>query len=221
MSNQTLSVDDRILNYLLSISLREPDALKRLREVTAKDSMSKMQIAPEQGQFIALIVELLNANMAIEIGTYTGYSSLWIALALPEKGQLICCDTNDQWTAIARDFWKKAGVAEKIKLRLAPALDTLDELLSAGRRGEFDFIFIDADKPNYLNYYYRCLKLLRPGGLIAVDNTLWGGSVADEENNEVDVLAIRRFNQTVFNDKRVTLSLVPIGDGLTLARKRF
>ncbi len=220
MSNRTLSINDRIYTYLNSVSLREPELLKRLREATSKDAMSKMQIAPEQGQFMALLVELMDINSAIEIGTYTGYSSLWIALSMPEHGRLICCDTNKQWTTLAQHYWILAGVENKIELRLAPALDTLDGLLSEGQAGQFDFAFIDADKQNYLNYYDRCLQLLRPGGLIAVDNTLWNGAVADPENNESNTQAIRGFNHTIYKDKRISLSLVPIGDGLTLARKR-
>ncbi len=220
MSNRTLPIDNQIYSYLLSVSLREPEVLKCLRDATAKDSMSNMQIAPEQGQFMALLMELMGVKSAIEIGTYTGYSSLWVAMSMPKDGRLICCDTNKQWTTVAQHYWALAGVENKIELRLAPALETLDALLSEGQEGHFDFAFIDADKENYLNYYDRCLQLLRPGGLIAVDNTLWDGSVADHKNNEPTTQAIRSFNQRIYRDNRIALALVPIGDGLTLARKR-
>ena len=169
---------------------------------------------------MALLVELMGASHAIEVGTFTGYSSLSVALAMPEDGRLICCDTSEEWTTVARRYWVEAGVQAKIDLRLAPALETLDALLSDGRAGAFDFAFIDADKQNYENYYERCLQLLRPGGLIAVDNTLWSGSVADPDDTEPSTCAIRRFNEKLHCDDRVSLSLVPIGDGLSLARKR-
>lgn len=168
---------------------------------------------------MALLVKLIAANKALEIGTYTGYSSLCIAKAMSQQGQLICCDTSAQWTAIAQRYWDQAELAHKIDLRLAPALDTLDGLLAEGHEGEFDFAFIDADKQNYLNYYERCLQLLRPGGIVAVDNTLWNGAVADPDNRETDTLAIREFNKRLYKDDRVELSLVPIGDGLSLLRK--
>ncbi|MCP4408605.1 MAG: SAM-dependent methyltransferase [Gammaproteobacteria bacterium] len=218
MSNRTLFLDQRIYDYLLSISLRESASLQRLREETATVSHSNMQIAPEQGQFMALLVQLMGVSKALEIGTYTGYSALCMALAMPEQGELICCDISDEWTSVARRYWKQAGVGHKIDLRLAPALDTLDELLARGLEGQFDFAFIDADKQNYVNYYERCLQLLRPGGLIVVDNTLWDGAVADPDNNALDTCAIREFNQVLRDDARVALSLVPIGDGLTLVR---
>ncbi|MEN8129702.1 MAG: class I SAM-dependent methyltransferase [Pseudomonadota bacterium] len=218
MSNRTLFLDHRIYDYLLSVSLREPAVLQRLREETAGVSHSNMQIAPEQGQFMALLVQLMGVSKALEIGTYTGYSALCMALAMPEQGELVCCDISDEWTSVARRYWEQAGVGHKIDLRLAPALDTLDELLAQGLAGQFDFAFIDADKQNYVNYYERCLQLLRPGGLIAVDNTLWDGAVADPDNNAPDTYAIREFNQVLRDDARVALSLVPIGDGLTLVR---
>jgi predicted O-methyltransferase YrrM len=190
-----------------------------LREETAREKSSNMQIAAEQGQFMALLVRLMAANKALEIGTYTGYSSLCIAMSMPQQGRLICCDTSAQWTAIAQRYWDQAELTHKIDLRLAPALDTLDGLLEEGHEGEFDFAFIDADKQNYLNYYERCLQLLRPGGVVAVDNTLWDGAVADPDNRETDTLAIREFNKRLYKDDRVELSLVPIGDGLSLLRK--
>jgi caffeoyl-CoA O-methyltransferase len=219
MSNSTLFLNERVYEYLLSISLREDDLLRQLREETAREKSSNMQIAAEQGQFMALLVKLIAANKALEIGTYTGYSSLCIAKAMSQQGQLICCDTSAQWTAIAQRYWDQAELAHKIDLRLAPALDTLDGLLAEGHEGEFDFAFIDADKQNYLNYYERCLQLLRPGGIVAVDNTLWNGAVADPDNRETDTLAIRDFNHRLHKDDRVDLSLVPIGDGLSLVRK--
>jgi predicted O-methyltransferase YrrM len=220
MSNRTLAIDDRLYSYLLSASLREPTVLKRLRAETASDPHSNMQIAPEQGQFMALLVELLGVKRALEIGTFTGYSALSIALAMSEGGRLLCCDISDEWTAIARRYWKEAGVENKIELRLAPALETLDGLLETDQTAPFDFAFIDADKENYEVYYERCLRLIRPGGLIAVDNTLWDGAVADPRNNEEDTQAIRAFNRKLLKDARISLSLVPIGDGVTLAIKR-
>ena len=217
--NKTFALPDHVYRYLLSASLREPDILRKLREETANDPMARMQIAPEQGQFMALLVQLMAAKKCLEIGVYTGYSSLCVALALPADGKIIACDVNDEWTNIARRYWQEAGVAQKIELRLAPALKTLDELLAENRAGTFDFAFIDADKENYLAYYERCLKLLRRGGLIAVDNTLWSGRVAEPENHEADTVALREFNSKLHHDQRVALSLLPIADGLTLALK--
>ncbi|MBA2492021.1 MAG: class I SAM-dependent methyltransferase [Gammaproteobacteria bacterium] len=219
MSNRTIEINDRIYDYLLAVSVREPPLLARLREETAKDSAGGMQIAPEQGQFMALLVELLDARRAIEIGTYTGYSALCVAMAMPADGRLICCDTSEEWTNLARRYWAEAGIANRIDLRVRPALETLDSLLAQGAAGTFDFAFIDADKENYHNYYERCLELMRPGGLVAVDNTLWGGSVAESDKTDAETEAIRRFNERLYDDKRVSISLVPIGDGLTLARK--
>ncbi len=219
MANRTLAINDPIYDYLLSVSLQEPELLTQLRAETAKDPLANMQIAPEQGQFMALLVELLGVRRAIEIGTFTGYSALCIAMSMPESGRLVCCDSSEEWTAIARRYFKKAGVDQRIDLRVAPALETLDDLLGRGEAGTFDFAFIDADKGNYDNYYERCLELMRPGGLIAVDNTLWDGAVADPRNQEPDTVAIRRFNEKRRDDERISLSLVPIGDGLTLARK--
>jgi caffeoyl-CoA O-methyltransferase len=179
-----------------------------------------MQISPEQGQFMALLVELIGARRILEVGTFTGYSALAVALALPPDGRVITCDINEEMTAIARRYWAEAGVADKIDLRLAPAIDTLDELLAEGQAGQFDFAFIDADKTNYLAYYERTLELLRSGGLIAIDNVLWNGAVADPERQDDDTSAIRALNEAVHADDRVSLSLLPISDGLTLARKR-
>jgi predicted O-methyltransferase YrrM len=220
VSNRTIQIDERLHRYLIEHSVRESDLKRRLRQVTASLEMSRMQIAPEQGQFMALLVELTGARRIVEVGTFTGYSALCMAEALPADGNLVCCDISDEWTRIARDFWREAGVEGRIDLRLAPALETLDALLAQGEAGRFDLAFIDADKGNYINYLERCLTLLHPGGLILLDNTLWGGRVADAEDREEDTLAIRALNDRLLEDERVSISLVPIGDGLTLARKR-
>jgi predicted O-methyltransferase YrrM len=220
MSNRTLQVTDEIYDYLIDISLREPVVLTELREWTAEHPRYPMQIAPEQGQFMALLVSLMGARRCLEIGVFTGYSSLAVALSLPEDGSIVACDVSEEYTAVAREFWNKAGVAGKIDLRLAPATETLDELLASGEAGQFDFAFIDADKSSYLGYFERCLALLRPGGLIAVDNTLWSGRLVDEREQDEDCRALREFNRALHGDDRIELSLVPIGDGLTLARKR-
>lgn len=220
MSTQTLNLEPRTLEYLRSVSLREVPLLARLREETARLPEANMQIAPEQGQFMNLLVQLIGARRAIEIGTFTGYSALCIALGLPSDGQLVCCDINKNWTAVAMRYFEEAGLAANVSVQIAPATETLDGLLNRGDAQRFDFAFIDADKPGYIGYYECCLKLIRPGGLIAVDNTLWSGSVADPGNTEPDTVAIREFNAHLANDDRIDLSLVPIGDGLTLARKR-
>ncbi|MBL8473327.1 MAG: class I SAM-dependent methyltransferase [Rhodocyclaceae bacterium] len=219
MTNRSISLDERLYDYLTAHSLREHPVLRELRAATATLPFSRWQISPEQGQFMALLVQLSGARRALEIGTYTGYSALAVALALPADGRLITCDIDAETTAIAAQHWQRAGVAHKVDLRLAPAADTLDALLGAGKAGTFDFAFIDADKENYRNYYECCLALLRPGGLIAVDNTLWSGRVADPANVEPDTLSLREFNALLHGDVRVSLSLVPIGDGLTLAHK--
>lgn len=221
LSNRTLSLDDRTHEYLLSVSVDESDLLRELRAETAGDKFSVMQISPEQGQFMALLVKLTGAKRALEIGTFTGYSSICIANALPEDGELVCCDDSDEWTSMARKYWKRAGLQDKITFYLQPASITLQTLLDDSAVGSFDFIFVDADKQNYPLYYEQSLKLLRKGGLLAVDNTLWSGSVADPEDMKPGTRAIRRFNEMVKNDNRVTKSLVPIGDGLTLIVKDF
>jgi predicted O-methyltransferase YrrM len=221
LSNKTFILSDTLYDYLLSVSLREDAVLRRLRAETARDAMSMMQIAPEQGQFMALLVRLTGARRALEIGVYTGYSALCVARALPPAdGRLIACDINETWTAVAQRYWREAGVHDRIDLRLAPALETLDQLIQEGETDSFDFAFIDADKENYRAYYERVLALLRPGGLMAIDNTLWSGSVADPANQDTDTRAIRAFNKALHADPRVEISLVPIADGLTLARKR-
>ena len=220
MTSRTLELDDRLYDYLLANSLREPPLLARLREETAAMPMANMQIGPEQGQFMALLVELIGARRTLEVGTFTGYSALSVALALPADGKVIACDISEEFTAVARRYWAEAGVADKIDLRLGPALETLDGLLSDGLAGTMDFMFIDADKVGYDAYYERGLALLRPGGLIAVDNVLWNGSVANPAHQDEDTRAIRALNQKALADQRVSISLVPIGDGLLLARKR-
>ena len=219
MSNQTLNLDATLYQYMLAHSLREHPAQSALREVTRSHQFSHMQIAPEQGQFMALLVKLLGARRTIEIGVFTGYSALSVALALPADGKVLACDISDDYTRVGRPFWEQAGVAHKIDLRLAPALDTLDACLAAGEAGHYDFAFIDADKTGYDNYYERCLALLRTGGLIAIDNTLWSGKVAAPATSD-DTAALQALNIKLHHDERVDLSLLPIGDGLTLARKR-
>jgi predicted O-methyltransferase YrrM len=221
MSNRSIGLNPALYHYLLSVSLREHPALARLRAATATHPKVNMQIAPEQGQFMALLARLIGASRCIEVGVFTGYSSLAVALALPPEGRLIACDISEDYTAVARRYWDEAGVAGKIDLRIAPAVETLDVLLDGGGGATFDFGFIDADKEGYPDYYERLLALLRPGGLMVIDNTLWGGDVANPDNNEPDTLAIRAFNDTLHGDERIDLSLVPIGDGLTLARKRL
>jgi predicted O-methyltransferase YrrM len=206
--------------YLLSVSSRESDVLRRLREETAALPNAQMQISPDQGQFMALLVQLLRAKKTLEVGVFTGYSSLVVAAALPADGRVVACDVSEEWTSIARRYWKEAGVAGKIDLRLAPATDTLDSLLAGGEAGTFDFAFIDADKSNYDNYYELSLKLLRAGGLMAIDNVLWSGRPADPKNQEPDTIAIRALNKKLHGDQRITLSMLSVADGLTLALKR-
>lgn len=220
MASRTLTIDDRLYGYLLDHSLRELPLLARLREETARMPEANMQIAPEQGQFMALLVELVAAKRAIEVGTFTGYSALCVARAMGPDGKLVCCDISEAFTAVARRYWAEGGVADRIELKLGPALDTLDAMLKSGGAEQYDFAFIDADKINYDGYYERVLKLLRRGGLAAIDNMLWDGAVADPKNNEADTIAIRRLNEKIHRDERVTASLVPIGDGLLLARRR-
>jgi len=221
MSNQTLQMTNSLYQYLLENSVRETKLQIQLREETATDEMSRMQIAPEQGQFLALLIQLTGAKKAIEVGTYTGYSALSIATSLPEDGQLICCDISEEWTTMGKRYWAKAGIDKKIDLRLAPALETLDKLIHTEKQsGTFDFAFIDADKENYQAYFDQCMTLIRPGGLITIDNVLWNGAVADSQKNDIDTVAIRTFNKSLLNDQRVDISLVPIADGVTLARKR-
>ena len=219
MNNKALGLDKTLYDYLLSVSLREPEILTQLRQETAQHSMATMQIAPDQGQFLALLVKLMAAKKTLDIGVFTGYSSLVVALALPADGKVIACDIDEEYTAIARRYWQKAGVADKINLHLAPALETLEKLIAAGEAETFDFAFIDADKSNYDNYYELALQLVRPGGLIAIDNVLWSGRVADPQVQDNRTNKIRAFNQKLYQDQRVTLSMLAIADGLTLAMK--
>jgi predicted O-methyltransferase YrrM len=220
MPKQTLGLDEQLYNYLLSVSLREPEILQKLREETASHPRSVMQISPEQGQFLALLIQLIGAKKTLEVGVFTGYSSTVVALALPADGKIIAADVSEEFTAIASRYWQLAGVADKIDLRLAPGLETLDHLLATGQAETFDFAFIDADKENYDGYYERALQLVRPGGLIAIDNVLWSGRVADPQIQDENTQIIRALNEKLHHDERVTLSLVPIADGLTLAIKR-
>ena len=219
MANRWLHVDDVLYRYLMDCSVREHPAQVALRAATAPHPHAGMQISPDQAQFMALLVKLLGARRAIEVGVFTGYSALTVALALPDDGRLLACDISDDYTRVGRPFWSEAGVAHKIDLRLAPALDTLDAELAAGGAGQYDFAFIDADKTGYDAYYERCLQLLRAGGLIAIDNTLWGGSVA-RPATDADTRALQQLNTKLRDDQRIDLSLLAIGDGLTLARKR-
>lgn len=215
-----LGLSPELYNYLLQNSLREADVLRQLREETAQHRAAVMQIAPEQGQFMALLVQLLGAKRTLEVGVFTGYSSLVVALALPEDGQVVACDVDGEAAAIAQRYWEAAGVTDKIDLRLAPAAETLDQLIADGAAGSFDFAFIDADKRNYPRYFEQCLALVRTGGLIAVDNVLWSGRVVEADSEDKRTQAIRAFNQALHHDERVSLSLLPIADGLTLAMKR-
>ena len=220
MTPADITVTPRLAEYIRDVSLREPDVLRRLREETASHPRVSMQISPEQGQFMALLIHLLDVRRTLEIGVFTGYSSLAVALALPEDGRIIACDVSEEYTSVARRYWREAGVERKIDLRLRPALQTLDDLIALGQAGTFDFAFIDADKENYEGYYERCLTLIRPGGLIAVDNVLWSGRVIDAAVQDVDTQAIRAFNQKLHADQRVWLSLLPIRDGVTLVCKK-
>ena len=221
MSFRTLELTDHLYRYVLDHSLREHPAQTALREATRTHAHAGMQIAPEQGQFMAMLVHLLGARRCIEIGVFTGYSALAVALALPEDGTLLACDINDSYTRVGKPFWQQAGVAHKIDLRLAPALVTLDACLAAGKTAQYDFAFIDADKSAYDGYYERCLRLVRPGGLIVIDNTLWGGKVAQKAaSGDADTLALQALNAKLHKDERVDLSLLPFSDGLTLARVR-
>jgi len=220
MASKTHFMSQAVRRYVAAHSARPDALLEALRAVTGRDPMARMQITPEQGAFLALIVKALGANRAIEIGTYTGYSAICIARALGPGGRLLTCDVSDERTATAREFWQRAGLADRVELRLAPALDTLDGLLGEGDAGKFDFAFIDADKENYDAYYERCLELVRPGGLIVIDNVLWSGAVASTKDQEPSTVALRTLNDKLANDPRVEVSMVPIGDGMTLALKK-
>lgn len=220
MTKQTLGLDLNLYQYFFSVTVEESAVLADLRSQTANHRYTQMQIAPEQGQFMQLLVKLIGAKKTLELGVFTGYSSLAVALALPSDGKIIACDINEKFTAIARQYWQKAGVADKIDLRLAPALDTLEQLLNEGEANSFDFAFIDADKSNYDNYYEQALRLVRPGGLIVIDNVLWSGKVADPTVQDSQTQAIRNLNKKIHQDSRVFSCIVPIADGLTLAIKQ-
>ena len=221
MSNQSIGLSDPLYQYLLANSVHEPEILTQLRSETAQHPLVNMQVSPEQGQLMGLLVRLIGAKKCLEVGVFTGYSSLVVALNLPDDGRLIACDVSAEFTAIARKYWQQAGVNDKIDLHIAPALETLDRLLADGEAGTFDFAFIDADKNNYALYYDRCFQLVRQGGLILVDNVLWYGRVADPAMNEDKrTQAIKALNQQIYHDDRVQISLIPIGDGLTIARKK-
>ena len=220
MSHTHTNLTSELAEYLRRVSLREPDVMRRLRERTASVPEARMQITPEQGQFMQLLVQMLDARKTLEVGVFTGYSSLAVALALPPDGRVTACDVSEEWTSIGKPYWQEAGVAHKIDLHLAPAVETLDRLIADGQQGTYDFAFIDADKANYDRYYERALVLVRVGGLIGIDNVLWHSKVIDPSVNDADTIAIRDLNEKIHGDERVSLSLIPIGDGLTLARKR-
>jgi len=219
MSRNYTPITDTLAGYIREVTLREPETLRRLRESTEDHPRASMQIAPEQGQFLHFLTKLIGARNVLEVGVFMGYSSSWIALAMAPGGKIVACDVNEEFIAIARNTWREAGVADKIDLRMAPALETLDGLIAGGQSNTFDFAFIDADKRNYSNYYDRALQLVRPGGLIAADNTLWDGSVVDPTDDDPDTEAIRAFNRKLHADGRIALTLATIGDGVTLACK--
>jgi caffeoyl-CoA O-methyltransferase len=218
--SRNIALTAKLEDYCLSVSLRESAVERELRRETARLPLGGMQVAPDQAQLMALLARLMGARLCLEIGTFTGMSALAVAQALPPDGRLIACDVDAETTALARRYWAKAGVADKIELRLAPALETLDALIAEGRDGRFDFAFIDADKENYDRYYERSLRLLRPGGLIVIDNVLWGGWVADARRKDPDTSALRALNKKLHRDQRIDLVLLPLADGITLARKR-
>ena len=220
MSSASIGLTDELYKYFLSVTLREDAIMRRCREETAQHKWATMQVSPEQGQFMALLIKLLDARKILELGVYTGYSSLCMAQALPPDGKLIACDINREYTDKAGQYWAAAGVADRIELRLAPALDTLTALLQAGEEGAFDFIFVDAAKEEYSDYYPLNYRLLRRGGMMAIDNVLWAGSVADPEDQSAETSAIRAFNKMAHEDNRVDMCMLPVGDGLTLIRKR-
>ncbi len=220
MSKNPVSGIQGLYDYIQSVSIRETAEQVALREATQNLDYSMMQISPDQGQFMAMLVRLINAKNIIEVGTFTGYSALSMALALPEDGQIIACDVSSEWTNIAKPFWEKAGVENKIDLRIAPALETLDSLLNQGLNDHFDMVFIDADKTNYCQYYEKSVQLIRPNGLILVDNVFWSGAVVDDTDNSEDTLSIRKLNKLISQDQTVDISMIAVGDGLFLARKK-
>jgi len=220
MSIRSIGLSEELHNYLLSVSAQPDPLFERLRDETLRTVGFNMQISQEQAQFMSFVLKLMNVKAALEIGTFTGYSALAIARALPADGQLVACDVSTEWTSIARSYWKEAGVDEKIELKIAPALNTLDNMIDSGQSGTFGFAFIDADKSNYVDYYEKCLQLLYPGGVVCVDNTLWGGAVADADVQDEDTMGIRAVNKRMFEDDRVNSTLIPIGDGLHMAHKK-
>jgi predicted O-methyltransferase YrrM len=220
MANDSLGLPPDLQAYLVGHGVREPEILKRLRDETAAIPEHNMQIAPEQGAFMAMLVRLIGAKRSIEIGTFTGYSSLAVALAMPADGRIVCCDLSEDWTSVARRYWAEAGVSDRVDLRLGPALETLDELLAGGAAGTFDFAFIDAAKREYPEYHERILQLLRQGGLAVYDNVFLGGRVVDEKGTNPDLIGMRRLNDRLLSDERVEISMIPVADGLTLVRKR-
>lgn len=220
MSTETIQLTEAVRRYLAEQTVREPGFLRELRAETAKLDNGHMQIAPEQGQFMALLAQMLGARRALEVGVFTGYSSTCVALALPADGELVACDVSEEYTAVARRYWERAGIADRVDLRIGPAVETLEALIAEGQSGSFDFAFIDADKDMYDRYYEQCLTLLRPGGVVALDNALRHGRVADASADDAATVAIRGLNAKIRDDERVSLSLVPIGDGVMLARKR-
>ena len=219
MSSDTIELNQSLREYLINVSVKEPGVLKDLREETLQLDEFQMQISPEQGSFLSFLVKLINAKHTLDIGVFTGYSSLVVALQLPQNGYVTACDTNEEWTEIAQKYWKEAKVEEKIDLHIAPAVETLEKLISNGNEGLYDFSFIDADKINYQHYFEQSLVLVRKGGVIAIDNVLWGGRVLDNSDTEPATRAIREFNSKLYKDDRVAISMIPIGDGLTLAQK--
>jgi predicted O-methyltransferase YrrM len=220
MSSQDLTIDGKLWDYMRRVTLRDSDLLRRLREETGKTSQASMQISAEQGQLMGLLMHAIGARKTLEVGVFTGYSSLSVALALPDDGRIIACDISEEWTSVARRYWREAGVEHKIDLRLGPALETLDQLIALGQANSFDFAFIDADKQNYAHYYERALVLLRAGGLIAIDNVLWSGRVIDRSAKDADTRSIRALNEQLKDDQRIWLSMLPVSDGLTLACKK-
>ena len=220
MTRRNIDLTDKLEDYIAVVALREPPVLRRLREETQRLPMAGMQIGPDQGQLMALLARLVGARRCLEIGTFTGYSTLSVALALPPDGRIIACDVDPETTAVARRYFAMAGVADRIELRIAPALETLDALLAERQDETFDFAFIDADKENYDAYYERALRLLRPGGLVLIDNVLWGGWVADARRRDAETAALRALNRKLHGDERIDLALLPLADGITLARKR-
>ena len=219
MSNDTIKLNENLRNYLINSSVKEPKVLRDLRRETSFLDESQMQISPEQGTFLSFLVQILGARHTLDIGVFTGYSSLVVALQLPQDGFVTACDTNVDWTNIAKKYWKMANIEDKVNLYIAPAIDTLDALIADGKEEMYDFSFIDADKISYQKYFERSLSLVRKGGVIAIDNVLWAGKVLDSHDNEPATRAIREFNKKLYNDDRVSISMIPIGDGLTLAKK--